>query len=566
MRLRQLALAAVLAGLSMHCSSEDKAPDDGGVVEGRAGTLVITTPERAAFIADDTDEIEVHGKGATKALTINGTPAEVDADGSFHATVKPQVGLNLVVAVDGESRLETPYLYGHFKSAKQPVPRAISLDVGAIAIAAPAPTASLTSVTNLALEGRNLVELLKGQSFSGDTSGVTFKFDVKDGSTGSAKVRLDPAAGGVGANASVPNLVIDGRLSITSFGVSYARDVRIQAKNASVEGDVKLGVDEAKGAFTAAMPNAKAELEGFSFDTDDAGFPCCVDTILSVILKSKLEQAIGDGLRQEIPKIVQLTLHGMGVPKEIDLAAAKISAKVPVTTQFDSGAFDTSGGTLTAATLFGGEYPPGSVGAEAPGWLAFGKPYVPSPRATALGVSFSLDALNQFMFAVWGTGSASLDVPAPLDAKLTPGLPPVITITETGALRIGLGEIRVQRGASPTPMAAVTVIQDVAARGDGDALLLASKGESTVSITWLTDDVGASGKNLIAVAAKEQLAKFLTSFRIPLPKVSLDGLGHGLTGKSLALKSPAVKLDGDGARVRLSGSTTLADAAQPATK
>src|SRR6185369_7164300 len=86
MRFHTFVVATTLAVLGINCSSEEPAPKpDDGVTEAHPGNLVITSPERAAFIEGATDRsgsVEVRGTGVTSELTINGQRAEVAADGS----------------------------------------------------------------------------------------------------------------------------------------------------------------------------------------------------------------------------------------------------------------------------------------------------------------------------------------------------------------------------------------------------------------------------------------------------------------------------------------------------
>jgi hypothetical protein len=106
-------------------------------------------------------------------------------------------------------------------------------------------------------------------------------------------------------------------------------------------------------------------------------------------------------------------------------------------------------------------------------------------------------------------------------------------------------------------MAAVTVMQDIAPSGDADALVLTPKGDPKISISWLTDEIAVGAREIIAVAAQEQLGKFLKPFRIPVPKFALDKLGAGFAGQSLAITSPSVVVNKNG-RVLASGEITLA--------
>lgn len=570
MRFHSFVVASAFAVCGLHCSSsEEPAPrPEEGVTEARPGTLVITSPERASMIegaTDGTSSIEVRGTGASSELTINGQPAEVAKDGSFHATISPTVGLNLIVAVDGESRLETPFLFGHFVAAGTPVPHAVALDFGPQAISGEAPAASLTTIVDRALVGRDLMSAIKGQSFSGNVSAATFKYAVSGGKYASVGVKLGTAPKGLGVVASVKKLQVDGTLTVTAFGASYSRPVKITAETATIDGDVDLSVDDG-GALKGAMPAAEVTLDEFRFDTDNAGFPCCVDTIVSTFLRPKIEEAIRDGVRDQIPKALALTLDGLGLPKQLDLSSVGLAEPIALETKFDGSSFDTAGGVLSASVLFGGRFAPGTPGSKAPGWLKLGddKP-VRSSRPTSLGVSFSVDAVNQLLFSAWGGGTFSRTLPdtGPLtNIELTPGMPPVVTVGNGGTLKVALGDVMVEGTLSEKPiLAAVTVMQDVEASTEDKNVVLTMKGEPAVAITWMkADDVADSVKKIVAIAAKEQLGKVLKPIRLPLPTIALDKLGAGFAGESLSVDAPAIKVDGYAARLGVAGALTIVKA------
>jgi hypothetical protein len=563
--LSRLGLAGI-ALLAVHCSASEQKPiDEPEIIENRPGTLVISAPSRAAFIESEgssgTKRITIKGTGATHALTINGEHVDVAPDGSFESNVAPSVGLNLVVAVDGEARLETPFLYGHFAPANEPVKKAIAIEVGAEGIEAPLPDASLTSVTNVALEGRDLIAMLRGQSFSGEGWGATWSFKVTGGSHERPDVALHSGNRGVGVVLSAKNLFVDGDLKIVFGGIEYEHPVRISAARASILGEALIAVAPDTGVLGVEMPAADAWLDGFQYSSDNSGFPCCVDGIVTGFLHPKVEEGIRDGVRNQLPNALKLTLEGAGLPNEIDLTSTTgIPLRVGIKTALDSGTFDERGGLLTASALFDGHFSAESPGAKAPGWLTFGRSFDTNrvKRASSFGASIAVDAINQAFFAAWGSGTLAYTAPDPLKAKLTPALPPIVAITESGALRLGLGEVQVQRADSSIPFAGATVLQDVTAKMEGDVLVLEPQGEPTISVTYLTEGNIGSGLNLVALAAKEQLQKFLKPFRIPVPKIALNGLGGGFVGQSLGVKSANIVLDRQSGRIGVAGAMTLA--------
>lgn len=557
MRLPLVLLTASLVAVG--CAEETpstNAPPGLDVVESHPGTLAISEPHRAAFIESTTadgDSVVIKGTGATKALTVGGQPADVASDGSFTAKVHAVPGLNIVAAVDGASRLETSFLFGHFVTPVTPIEHAISVNIGNRALNGALPDASLESILNLALEKRDLVYRLQGKSFSGEYSGVTWRFDVTNGESGPVKVALSSAKQGFGLDATITNVLVEGRLSMTSKAIDYTRGVKITVAKGNIHGDVDLAVDSDKGALTAAMPTATASIDGFEFDTDNAGFPCCVDAILTSFIQPRIQDALQEGIRTKVPEVAQLTLDGIGAPKKIDFAATGFKLAMPIAARFDGGIFDREGGTITASTMFGSDPKPG-----VPGWLKLGVPYAgEASRAPGVSVSVSLDAMNQLMYGAWTNGSLQYDAPAPLAAHLSASMPPVISITPEGNVRVGVGELLVQRKGADHALAAVSVQQDVAASSQGRSLVLTPKGAPVISVTWLADDSAGSGLNLVAQAAQDQVMKILKPFSYPMPVFSMDPLGGSLQGHALVIDSPAIDVDAKQQRIRATGLFSL---------
>jgi hypothetical protein len=562
----RFALAATVAIFGLHCSSSDEGGDTPAaeqkttVNDNVPGTLVITAPARAAFIKKADGDIEVLGSGATSALTINGKPAEVHPDGTFRAMVTPVAGLNVITAVDDESKLETPFLYGNFGAITDAVAQAVGVAIGPKGLDAPAPAATLTSIGNLVLKDKDLMAPLKGKTFEGSTSGATYSYKVSDAKYASANVGLAAKAEGLGITAIANNVTVDGTLTVKVLGKSLSGPVKITVDRANVKGDAKLSVDD-KGAIRAEMPNADATLDGFKYDSNNAGFPCCVDSVVTGVLKPKVEQALEDAVKNQVPDAVKVTLEGLGLPKEIDLSGFSMKP-VSLATRFDGLTFDAGGGWLTASVLFASKFEPGQPGTNAPGWLRMGQAAAVRPKTDAFGLSFSLDSINQLLFSIWGTGSLASGLPdaGPLtEGKFSPALPPIIIAKEGGALRVALGEVNIDAKLSGKPFtAAASVIQDVTATMEGDVLVLAGAGGPTISITWLkADEIPDSLRKIIVATASDQLVHYLKGVRLPLPTISLEKLGPAFKGQSLALQNPKLAVDAPGARLGMTGAMEL---------
>ncbi len=526
------------------------------VVENHPGSLVLESPARAAFIAQGSGgPIEVLGTGGSAATTVNGAAVKVAANGSFHATVKPTVGLNLITIVDGEARLESPFLYGKFVSPSQPVAHAVSVGIGRDGFGAKAPAASITTVLNRVLRDRNLVASLAGQSFSGSVTGATWQYDVSGGHNDATTVSLDTAAKGIAIAATGNGIVVEGTLTLKILGIPSTHATRLIVDTANVTGTAALSLDGA--TLGATMADAAISLDGFHWDAGDFGFPCCVDSIASNYLKPKIEDAIKTAIQEQVPAAAKIALGGVGLPKQLDLSAIGLKTPIPVSAQLDGGSFDGNASVLSASILFGGTYAPGTPGAKAPGFLPLGTPLSSLMRPAALAASFSVDAVNQLLFAAWGSGELSFATPASIGLTLTPSLPPMVSISAQGAVRFSIGELVVNKVGASAPLAAVTVIQDVVASADPTSLMLTASGDPTLSITFLADDSGQSGNSLIADAAKGQVKKLLSPFKMPLPAVALDALGANFAGQSLAIQALKIDVDAKSGQLGAEGAGTL---------
>jgi hypothetical protein len=566
-----LSIAAALVTLgAVHCSSDDPKKPNDGTTDNHPGSLVITTPERAAFIeGDDGANVEVKGTGASAGteLTINGEHADVAADGSFHATVTARKGLNVIAAVNGDSKLDSPFLFGHFAKQGTPIKEAAALNIGIGALNGQAPATSFSTIANAFIAKQDLVTAIKGQTMNGDVLGAKWSFKVTNAKYESVNVGFNPAAKGVDVKAAVKKVVVDGTLSMDVLVKKYSGPVKLTAEQALVTGNALLALEKDE-ALKVAMPAAEAKLEKFKIDSNNIGFPCCVDEIASGFLGPMIEKSIADQIKQQIPSALELTLDGIGLPKQIDVPSLGI-APIPINAKFDSVEFDLGGGTLTASVLFGGPtggFDPSMPGSKAPGWLQLGQPLARPSRAgtSPFAISLSVDAVNQLLFTAWGVGSITRtlpDTPPVSGLKIDPKLPPVITVGEGGALRLGLGEVVVDATLGSTPFtAALTVQQDVEPKADAQqgGLVLEMKGDPKIAITWLKADEVADGvRTIITGAVNDQLKKLLKPITIPLPKISLEQLGEGFAGQSIAIMTSSLEVDRNTARVKVGGSLSL---------
>ena len=557
-----LALAPLALG-ALHCGGSDE-PDRWSsplpAMENIPGLLKVTAPARGAFVEESNEPLVVEGTGASPALTINGEPAEVSETGKVRAVITPKPGLNIIVAADGESRLESGFLYGHFVKASESVSQGIAVNLGVKGINGAAPLASLNTVTNMYLKDRDLISGVKGQSISGNgPAGVKMTYRINSARHGAVSVTLSPRDGGLRVVVVANNVNISGPATADPpIGPKVTRTATVTASRATVTGDANLSV--VNGEIRADVPSASVKLDGFNVDID--GLPGFIDGIISDRVRPEVEKGMRDAVRTEVPKALRLTLAGLGMPTELDLSVAGFTQPLPIATRFDEVDFKKDGGAIASAVRFGpAEYNAAQPGSRAPGWLEISKP-APTKRADVMAASVTLDALNQFLFAVWGNGSLRRAVPdaAPAsELKIDPFLPPLVTTGEAGgSVTFNLGEVEIQGKLSGNPFKAVAnLLQEAVPEMDGDALTLRPQGDATLSITWLeAETITEPLRKIVVALAKDQLATFLKSLRIPVPVVSLDGLGGAFKGQSLAIGEPAIDVD-PAARIDIAGAMKL---------
>lgn len=555
-----------LVGGGAACSHDDDPapPATDGTHDNHPGTLTITNPTRASFIQGDGAPVQVDGVGASTNFTIDGQPVDVAPDGSFHATVKPVSGLNIIVAADDDGRLETPFIYGHFNAASQAVPGAVSVDLAKEAIGGGSGVSgtTLNQILNRALAEKDLLAPVKGQTYTGSIPGGGWSFKVTGGKYAGAAVAIAPRGGGVSITATVTDVEVDGTLNIHELGVSVTNGVKITADHATVTGVMNLAVND-KGLVTAAMPDTNVSLQNFKYDSGNAGFPCCVDSAITGYIKPKVQSAIESGVHDNVPPAISKALSGISFPDSIDLSAIGVTdSKVPLDVKIDSVTFDERGGTVSAAVLFGGPFAAAAPGAKAPGWLTLEGSLPAATYVTPFGISVAVDAVNQLLFSAWGSGDIKVAVPdtPPLTGlTLEPALPPLVVPSDHGTLNVMLGEVVAHANLSGKPFtAAATLVDEVTLGMDGGALVLTPKGDPTIGITWLdADNVPDLTRGLILAGAKEELGKLLKPMRLPIPNISLDGIGPSFKGQSLALVSPQLSLDASNARARIAGTIDL---------
>jgi hypothetical protein len=569
LRLASFSLLPLCLACLTGCGGDDlpaaAEPEGEVAVHNFPGTLRILAPARASFIEQSAGGlIEVRGEGAGSELTIGEQSITPEQDGTFTATVAAVPGLNLVRVVSGEDAVDTPFVYGTFAPASEAVPAAVAVRINEQGFTSKnGDEVTLEMLANRALEDIDLLAALQDKTLSGSVAGAKWTFDVKSAKYGKTKVELGPREGGATFEARVSDVRVDGKLSVKVFGVGPSGDVSLTADAAEVGGDI--GVRLEGSALDASASDVQTSLKGFQYHSGNAGFPCCVDDIMTGILRPKIEEAAQTQVRDALRESFVFALQQLALPKEMDLEGAGFPATITIDEEFDGAKFGKDGVELSAAVRFHHAFAETDLGAQAPGWLTLGK--APGKMSTdpAFGVSISLDALNQALFAAWGQNGLERsieDVPLAGTLHLAPRLPPLVLADEAGNLYAAAGEIEITAEIGGNPVHAALTVQDpveVHIDAATSSLVLTPGPEPKISITWLEDDgLTDEFRQTVEAMAIDLLPSLLGPVELPIPSIPLGAVAKSF-GDDVAVLGSGAKLsiDAKTSRASIEGALTV---------
>jgi len=559
----RFALSAALAfgTLALGCTSEDAPPPP--VPEPVAFQIV--SPGRAAFVSSSNgNNVEVKGVGASPGLTFNGKPVStVHDDGSFETVIEAAEGVNVIHATDVAGTIDQAFLFGRFAPPEKAIPSAVTVRINPGGYKNDDPTiASLSRLGALAFESIDLLAALEGKTFSGALSGGTWSFAVKSATYKGSTAQLTPAPGGAAFIASLSNVEVHGILSVTVL-YTQTDNATIRIDSAIVSGDIEAGLE--KGALTAKGTNATTKFNGFAYDSNNAGFPCCVDEILTNLMKSNVEAAVQEKVNEVLGSKVAFALNQLGLPPVIDLTSKGFPATLAVTQAFDAASFTEVGAELSASLNLGATIEKGSLGDDAPGWLELGSKPLALGTSTPHAVSLSLDLINQALFGVWAEGAlvrTMENVTSLGTVKLTPKLPPVMTLDKDGQLVAAIGEVFLNATLSGKPVVgSVTVLAAVVPSLDGAAgkLVLTPSPNPQVIVSWVSvEGVPPAVQTLVETLVKAQVPSLLSPIAVPLPALPLASYAPSLAGTVASVSKDAkLSLDSATKRARIEGALVL---------
>lgn len=444
MRLLAPAVAALPALLAA-CTNVASAP---GVAADHAPPLLtIETPERGTL--STTSSIEVTGRAidagsGIDAVTINGEPVELDADGRFSLPLELGEGITLLetVAVDGagnEARDGRAVLGGELVDLSTPVGAGLVGHLGAQAIGGLG--AAIGDAAD-AIDWTALARTYNPVAGGGGDSCNSYKATIDSVEHGGFAADTGATSGGISSRVRAVDLVVRGHLSFRALCAGGSASYTVTADAFDLAGFVAPRLE----SQTVAVDFESVTTRFTNFQLDVSGVPGFVENQLEGAVRDRVAQIIRDKATEVVPPLAANYLADfLARTWHLDL----LGQSVDVSMWPSAMSWNAAGGTIT-------------LDATAAGDLGDGL-YLSTPRpapteatlpAGGLAIGVADDVLDQLLAGLWSDG-AFTGAAVPLDgdalaavlggdvaeSSMTLSLPPVVGFDGDGAARLVIGDL-----------------------------------------------------------------------------------------------------------------------------
>ncbi len=532
------------------------------LVDDTPPSLYVDAPERATWTAAASGAVSgvvIDDWTAVTGLTLNGTPWPFDAEGQFSATATWGFGLSVIehVATDARghvARDARSVLAGSFASSATSFTHGVHvrLDGGNGGLAA------LERAAASFLDGADLMALVPSPAFHRDQTFKDTDIWVTNLRFSGSGVTVAPQADGtirLGVTLSAPVLDYEALVELIGFIddefygqiLADSLQVNVWVRPSVVAGGVAVTVDRS----TVSMPN-------FRFTATDSWMLDVADAF-GVDVEDDVQASIQDGLTalltRDLPPLASAWLQDLELSRAITLngGTVNLTAKPSAVGVTASAVAMTLSSRASAQTW--AKPTPGLGSLHGAYALPNDNPGAP------FAASFSLDLLDQLLYAAWGAGMFDFELDAE-DLGLDPaaltslvpdlidpvlyvdlGLPPVLLPSATGQVgaRLQLGEVgfTIRDRAVPNRLprvavyAALTSTVDLQVH-DGALRATVADTEAWVDIT-IPFDADAALESLLAAALPEVLPMVLDIVgEVPIP----DFAGVAMTGLDVEMAGP----------------------------
>lgn len=504
--------------------------------------LTITSPQRS-LVKEGAGQIMVTGTVAPNAegtpvskVLVNNVQANVNADGTFQATIDIPEGASLIETVakddDGGTATDTRAVHaGEIRTAGSNIDNAVTASISTPAFA------KISAAAGPIIKGMNIGEMiapLQPMQHSGDSGGEDCLFErvfINDIKFSDVQISLIPTDGGISFRAQIDGLDVPGYARYAVACLDGQTNLRVTADRVVVSGTLLVSPNGMQG-FSTDLVNQDVQLTNFRFDA--SGIP---GTIIDMIgMESAIQGIVAKGAELAMEPMMNSALGGLAGPKQLDVLGHQLTMQVsPSDISFDpNGALV----TMNMSMLIGG--------AEQSKFV-FTQNGTPNADA-GQGFAFALadDLANEMMSEAHALGVLNLSMPAQggtfdgTDIKMT--MPPMISADPTdGKMRIILGDMiaTYTNHGTPVAKAAINAKIDVAiepaANGYAVALKLGTPEikfnvlDDIENATRLTDADLAKASESALQAQIANISALLVN--IPLPAIA------GLQPRNLSVGS-----------------------------
>lgn len=355
------------------------------VLEDVAPTLAIETPARGTFL--DGDELVVTGRAADDgavAVTVNGTAAALQPDGSFAVTV-PALGPGLFViethasdATGHDVRDVRAVLVGPFAPSDGTTRAPIAVRAG---------TAALASFGD-ALATADFAAAAKAANPVFNKPGcLGARVDITDVTIGKVTLALAPRQGALDAIVTADD--VDVKLALTyevaCLDGSTTATVRTKARITGQLAGAIVG-----GRIRTTLSRSSVTLD--AFDADIIGVPDRIESVLRGGVRIGIEIALARIVASELPKLADAQLAALFARP----ASAQVLGRATTISTSPRSLDITSAGVGVSADLAFLV-----AGGETGRYVARALPALVAPASDDLAIAISPAAIDQLLAGLW---------------------------------------------------------------------------------------------------------------------------------------------------------------------
>jgi len=495
-------------------------------------TLEVLTPERGTLSNSST--VRVTGRASASKVTVNGTDAVVQKDGTWEATLQVEDGITLIEthAIRGDIDLRDvrAVMAGSLSPTDGTTSGPIAARVGAEGFMK---VGTALAATAQALDWQALAVSMNPIY---DTSGCnSAKIDIQELSVGRIGIGLTPKPGAVGAGVTIDDVYVKMKVNFRAVCIGGSTTAVVRSTRANINGDLSLAA--AAGKLDATLPSSTVQLDGFSLDV--SGIPGAIESLVKGEVRKAAEKALNNVIKQQVPAKAGEALGGLlAQPLNTNLLGNATTFTItPASVVID----DTGLVAAVDAKVL-------VAGGEGGMFVASPMPLDSMTWQGDIGLALADDLVNQLLSGLWATGAITptvkLEGPlsvlsAILDSstqslKIDMKLPPMVR-ANNGILELAVGDLILSaRDASDTEVQsfALSLTTSLAASPSTSGTIAVTLGEPSIKAQVIkqstTDDTTGEQLEGIVDGAWGLVGNMLGDVVGAMPMPSVAGMQIGV--------------------------------------